>query len=276
MPEANAAATAGGRHQRRLKNYLVDPGFQLKYSAYLMGITGFLSVVLGTFLWRTSEAVIEQSAATVGVAERSVHVGEQVVTRGREVVEESKKVSAVVKMNIVRDPVYSDNPGLLEAFQEDAKAQDARLIDQQSQLEGQAKSLKSQSLALKIQRDNILNQQKAIGAALTIGLLLLVFGVGFAGIIVTHKIAGPVFKMKRQIRELGEGNFTIPYPLRKGDELREFFEVFRETVRQLRIRQEDEIKLLDEAITSLDGKATDADMKPLVDLRAEMQSALDA
>src|SRR5688572_31806920 len=52
-------------------------------------------------------AVIDQSR-------RAVQQGEQVVARSREVVEESRKVSLVVQMNIVKDPIYSDNPALLE------------------------------------------------------------------------------------------------------------------------------------------------------------------
>ena len=35
---------AGGRHQRRLRNYLLDPPFQLKYSGYLVGIAVLLSL----------------------------------------------------------------------------------------------------------------------------------------------------------------------------------------------------------------------------------------
>ena len=110
MPEvASMSAPPTGRRQRRMKNYLLDAHFQLKYSAYLVGIAVLFGVCLGTLLWRTSGAVIAQSAQTVAQ-------GEAVVSRGREVVEESRKVSEVVKMNIVKDPIYSDNPALLEAY----------------------------------------------------------------------------------------------------------------------------------------------------------------
>ncbi|HMJ13838.1 MAG TPA: HAMP domain-containing protein, partial [Polyangiaceae bacterium] len=103
MGEAATAPTvASGRHQRRLRNYLLDRHFQLKYSGFLVGTVVVLSVALGAILWRTSEAVIRQSIEAVGQ-------GEQVVSLGREVVSESRKVSAVVQMNIVKDPVYSDN-----------------------------------------------------------------------------------------------------------------------------------------------------------------------
>ena len=35
---ATAPAQAGGRHQRRLRNYLLDTHFQLKYTGYLVAI----------------------------------------------------------------------------------------------------------------------------------------------------------------------------------------------------------------------------------------------
>lgn len=189
---------SGGRHQRSFKNYLLDPHFQLKYTGYLVLIALALSAALGIILWRTSDAVISQS-------QKSVSLGEEVVKRGRDVVEESKKVSQVVKMNIVKDPDYKDNPALREAFDEDAKKQDEVLNKQQEDLEAQATRLKEQSTQLAEQRSTV-------AWALTGVLVALVLLIGFAGIIVTHRVAGPIFKMKRHLREVGEGTsrFLVP------------------------------------------------------------------
>ncbi|HEX7671622.1 MAG TPA: HAMP domain-containing protein [Polyangiaceae bacterium] len=261
MAATSIPASPSGRHQRRLRNYILDAHFQLKYAGYLVGIAFVLSASLGIILWRTSEAVIAQSR-------ESVTVGEQVVERGRDVVKESKKVNAVVQMNIVRDPAYSDNPGLLAAFQSDAKANDDRLNAQQGGLEEQANRLKEQSAKLE-------QQQRAIGTALVVVLALLVVGVGLAGIVVTHRVAGPIYKMKRQLHELGEGNYKVPYPLRKGDELVDFFETFRTMVQRLRERQEQEIQLLDRAILNLREKTTEEELRELASLRTNMQNSLD-
>src|SRR5262249_34794179 len=110
--------------------------------------------------------------------------------------------------------------------------------------------------------------------ALVVLLALLVVGVGFAGIIVTHRVAGPIYKMKKQLRELGDGNYRVPFPLRKGDELVDFFEEFRSMVTQLRQRQEREIGLLDRAILNLQSKTTEDELKELRSLRDDMQSSL--
>jgi HAMP domain-containing protein len=263
MAEATTASMPPtGRHQRKLRNYLLDAHFQLKYAGYLVAIAFVLSASLGFILWRTSDAVIAQSR-------ESVTVGEQVVDRGRQVVEESKKVNAVVQMNIVRDPAYGDNPALLAAFQADAKDNDDRLSAQQRRLEEQSRTLKEQSAKLE-------QQQHAIGTALLVVLTLLVVAVGLAGIVVTHRVAGPIYKMKNQMRELRKGSYKVPYPLRKGDELVDFFEEFRRMVIELRKRQEQEIALLDRAITNLGTKASEEELRELRSLRADMQGSLDA
>jgi hypothetical protein len=258
---ATAPLPATGRHQRRFRNYLLDSHFQLKYTSYLVGIALLFSISLGLLIWRTSVAVIAQS-------HQAVHQGEQVVERGREVLTESQKVSEVVKMNIIKDPVYSDNPALLDAFKSDADKQDERLKAQQQALEGQATALREQSASLTTNEHVMLIT--LVGA-----LSLLVVLIGIAGIFVTHKVAGPIFKMKRQIRDVGEGRLKIPGKLRKGDELVEFFETFETMVVNLRRRQEEEIEKLEKAITTLEPKAEPGELEPLYQLRKEMKAALD-
>lgn len=247
MAQVASLPSPGGRHQRRVKNYLLDRHFQFKYTGYLVGITLVLSVCLGFLLWRTSSTVISQS--------------EEVVRHGRDVVEESRKVSAVVQMNIVKDPVYSDNPALLDAFKSDATRQDELLRKQQQTLENQAQSL--------------VRQQSVMLYSLCGALLLLVLLIGVAGIVVTHRVAGPIYKMKLNLKAVADGHLNVPTPLRKGDELVDFFESYRAMVIALRTRQESEIEKLDGAIQALEPKAEPGELEPLHALKREMKSALD-
>lgn len=53
-------------------------------------------------------------------------------------------------------------------------------------------------------------------------------------IFVTHRISGPVFVMARYLRELREGKEPSTRPLRKKDELKDFFSELQETVDYLR------------------------------------------
>jgi hypothetical protein len=261
MGSAMTTSIPAGRGQRRLRNYLLDRHFQLKYSGYLVGIALLLSVCLGLVLWRTSQAVIAQSR-------QALQQGEQVVARSREVVEESRKVSLVVQMNIVRDPVYSDNPALLEAFKADSERQEERLSAQQRTLESQAGDLKRQSA-------NIERQQRTMLITLCAALALLVVLIGLAGIVVTHRVAGPIHKMRRQIRDVGEGNLRPPTPLRKGDELVSFFAAFEKMVANLRQRQQAEIEQIDGVLAALAPKVAEPELDGLRRLRVEMQRSLE-
>jgi hypothetical protein len=76
--------------------------------------------------------------------------------------------------------------------------------------------------------------------------------VGLGGIVVTHRIAGPIFKMKRLLRELGEGYLRMPTPLRKGDDLQDFFEEFARTVDRLRERKSGELDQLNRILAELE------------------------
>jgi hypothetical protein len=261
MAEATAAAgRQGGRHQRSWRNYLLDQHFQLKYTGYLVGIAVFLSGALGGILYTTSEKLIQQS-------QEGVKQAELVAERGREVVKESKKVSAVVQMNIAKE--YADSPDVLEAFKSDDAQHHAELGKRQEQLESQSKEIRTQF-------ERLADQQRAMRLTLFGVLGALVVLIGLAGIVITHKVAGPIFKMKRQLREVGDGKLRVPGPLRKGDELVDFFEAFREMVASLRKRQEREIELLDAAIAKLEGKAESPDLAPLRELRSDMNETLEA
>ncbi|MCA9582236.1 MAG: methyl-accepting chemotaxis protein, partial [Myxococcales bacterium] len=84
--------------------------------------------------------------------------------------------------------------------------------------------------------------------AILLGILAMALTLGFTGIIVTHRMAGPIFKMKRLLREVAAGDLTPKPGLRKGDELQDLFEAFAEMVESMRERQKEEIAELDDAI----------------------------
>lgn len=232
---APTSGTPSHRGQRKLRNFLLDRHFQLKYSGYLVGVALFLSISLGLILWRTSRTLVAQSRS-------SVALGEEIVERGRNLLAESEKVNAVVRMNIVE--TYADDPALLEVFQGEAAKRDGMLEQSQKQLEDNSRALRSKSQA--IEREYMI-----FGAVIVSALLLLTFGIGLAGVVVTHKVAGPVFKMKKLLRELAKSNFRVDARLRKGDELQHFFDAFNETVAELRQRQQDEIDQVESVLQLL-------------------------
>jgi methyl-accepting chemotaxis protein len=250
-----APPAAAPPHQRRVRNYLIDRHFQLKYAGFLVATALVFSAALGFLVWRSSSEVIAQ--------------GQKTVERGKLVLVESRRVSQVVSMNIAK--VYPDDPELAKAFGEDAAKDEQKLKDEQDLLVRDA--------------DFLATQQKQLVGGLIAILSVLVIALGVVGIVFTHKVAGPIFKMKRLLRQVGEGKLVVRERLRKGDELQHFFEVFEAMVTALRRHQEGEIAKLDQILEKLGEaplstrglKEFDEDgVEMLRQLRREMQDQIEA
>jgi methyl-accepting chemotaxis protein len=176
-----------------------------------------------------------------------------VVVEGAKVVEESKKVSDVVMMNIKDN--YAQYPELASAFTEDASKSDQKIVDQQKAL---------------------VRQQQKMLAALVGALALLVLIIGMCGIWFTHKIAGPVYKMKMLLRQVGDGKLVFHGSLRKGDELQDFFGAFSSMVDKLRDRQAKEVAELEMALKMAGEAGASKESLARVELvRDEMKRAID-
>ena len=107
----------------------------------------------------------------------------EVVAESQKVVEQSKKVSDVVKMSIKDDPVYGDNPALAAEFTKASQEQDSQIQAQQ---------------------DALIRQQRQMLYSLVGALAVMVFFIGVLGIYFTHKVAGPIYKMKLLLNQVAE------------------------------------------------------------------------
>jgi nitrogen fixation/metabolism regulation signal transduction histidine kinase len=289
--------TASGRHQRSAKNYLLDRNFQLKYTSFLVGITLAISVGLGVMLWSTSSKVLEQSQHAVEQSQQAVtqgretvRQGQETIDRGKQVIVQSRRVSQVVAMNIAKE--YAGDPELAKTFGESAQRDEVKLKEEQDRLERdaaflgtRAKELEQQAKDVEVQAQALASQQRTMLFGIVVLLGLLVAFVGVAGIVFTHKVAGPIHKMKRLIRQVGEGKLVVREKLRKGDELQHFFEAFEAMVEDLRGRQRAEIAKVDSILARLsDAPVSQRGLKEfdengvemLRQLRREMQDQLDA
>lgn len=242
------AAAAGGRpkYKRSIKNYMLEPKFQLKWTGYLLAVAVVVSGILGTFLYRTSNEVTEQS--------------NQVIQQGNKLLDESRKNSELVRMTM-KDQ-YPDAPELATDFNKHADELDKQLAEQQKQLHAQGENTK--------------RQQQTMLMTLVGGLSFLVVLLGLVGIYITHKVVGPIYKMKLLLRQVGDGKLNFYGKPRKGDELKDLFEVFEATVDKLKKRQAAEVQELTEAMEEAKktGASDDAIAK-IAHVRDEMARALE-
>jgi methyl-accepting chemotaxis protein len=65
-----------------------------------------------------------------------------------------------------------------------------------------------------------------------IGGIILLFGA--LSIFITHKIAGPLYRLKKSLAMIVEGNLDVKVKLRKGDDLKDLAEHFNMLAEELR------------------------------------------
>ncbi len=180
---------------------------------------------------------------------------QHVVAQGERVAEESRKVSDMMKMQVKNDPYYNLDPGLAASVSNASGDADAD-VDKQ--------------------RKELVAQQNRMLTSLVAGLGLFVVFIGLLGIFITHKVAGPIYKMKLLLRQVGSGKLNFHGKLRKGDELQEFFEAFATMAEQLKARQANEVQRLSDALALVEtGTQTEEGLGQIRSVRDEMRASLE-
>jgi hypothetical protein len=161
-PESPAAPPPGEgarrAPKRRLRNYLLDTGLQLRLASYLLGVAVLLSVGLGWLLWSAY-----------------------------------RETSRVIALG---DPEVGD----------------------------------SIAAALAVE-----DRWRIVAVAVALALVLLCL-LG-AAVVITHRIAGPAFVLRRTCRQVAEGNLSPPRPLRNHDLLVDLAEAVAAMIDALRERE---------------------------------------
>jgi len=246
MPTTTATTSEHtGAYKRSARNYLLDSRFQLKYTGIMVLAAVAISGVMGSVLYTTTLSMVEESAKVVDLSQK--------------VSEESQKVSQVSRMNI--KDLASDSPELLAEFNKEAAEHDKTIADQQQAI--------ADNQALLISRQGI------VIWSLVGGLALMVALIGLMGIYFTHKVAGPIYKMKRLLKQVGQGNLRVDARLRKGDELQDFFDAFTQMVAGLRDMEKHQLDELDKAIDALGRDAKEDATASLGRVRDAMKSTLE-
>src|SRR5678816_1111385 len=175
----NTGETAMGRpaYKRKVKNYLLDVGLQLRYTATIVVIAVVLTAILGHRIYQAT-----------------------------------RDTSKVILWTGLVDP---------------ATAQEL-----QSQF---AQSDRTVLLGI-------------IGFG-----VILVLSISGVGILLTHKVAGPLYKISSFFGRIRDNRLgPAPAKLRKGDELQDFYLSFRDMHQAVRGRVEDDVRVLEGALAAID------------------------
>ena len=93
-------------------------------------------------------------------------------------------------------------------------------------------------------------------------------------VIMTHKVAGPLFKVSTYFEQMSEGRLGVVTPLRRGDMLQDFFGDFKAMHESLRARAQTDVEAMERALEALRTAGNQADYRG--DARGRLDDALEA
>ena len=107
--------------------------------------------------------------------------------------------------------------------------------------------------------------------------LLLVFGLGAYGLKMTHRVAGPLFKVGLYLAKMREGRFDKVYNLRKGDQLLDFYEHFKRGHAGIVKMEKEDIERIKVVIAAADsaGKGKDPLVEELRGVLARKEKSIE-
>lgn len=178
------------KYKRHLRNYLLNTGLQLRYTAFIVLISGTLTSALGYF-----------------------------------VISKAHEATRVVEVRAM-DPT--------DTIAQDIAAQFAK------------------------------NDQALLIGLIIFGILLVIVLAGY-GIVMTHKVAGPLFKIANYLDQIRDGKLSPIHNLRKGDQLADFFEHFKAAHDSLRAREQADVELLERISKSIGDASLKAEVEKIVD-----------
>ena len=225
--------------------YLPRPGFQLKYTAVMVGVALVLMLGLGVAIERIT-----------GVAARAA---DSAVEQAARAMEASQNSSRVVRLGEIERA--ADNPELVHALE-----RELTLIDQEASHNADR---------IRAERAQVSRVRSETLLALTAVALLLLVALGALGILATRQIVAPMIRLKRLLRKVTRGKLDIHERLNASDELSELFNVFMEMVDSLKRAQAREIGDLTVAIREAEASGASIEvLQRLRDLKDSMEVAL--
>lgn len=195
-------AMGAPKYRRKMRNYLLDVGLQVRYTMTIVIVAVFLTAGLGYKMYQAT-----------------------------------RDISKVIELSGMADPTVA------------------------SELRGQFAA----------------SDRWVLWGIVGFGVVLVI-SISAVGILITHKVAGPLFKIAAFFSRV-KGNHlgAIPQSLRKGDELQEFYGAFRDMHQALRAKVDEDVRVLGEAVSALEagGPGVQKAVEELRQLRRRKEESLE-
>jgi len=205
--------------KRRWRNFLLEPRFQLKFTVYMVAVSVVFTTLLGVFLFRNTQALLDEASAAVEARSKAAEASRDL----------SNSTLASELFTRMGDPSFM-----------------ARLQLVSREIET---NFEKEQAAVIGQRGDLVRQQRRMWWVLSGSLLALMLLITLVSIVLTHRVAGPLMRIRRMVNEVASGKLRPPpYGLREKDELKDIFDDTRAMVHVLRKQQEDDLLVITHAI----------------------------
>lgn len=232
--------------RRSKSHYLLDTRFQLKWTSYLVVVVLLVMTGLGVVIARIAGRASDTAAIAVAQAEKAY--------------EESRSNNILARKSV--ELAAPENATLATVMDESLAEVDEKAARELADV---------RSKRADIDRDRRNLQMLLVGAGVVLLLLL-----GAMGIVITHRIVGPVHKMKRLLRRVSTGRLVIEERLRRGDELEDLFDTFLQMTYSLRAIQSARLATLDVTLRRAESSGTPQEViDGMKALRAQMVLGLE-
>jgi hypothetical protein len=195
-------ALSAPKYRRKMRNYLLDVGLQVRYTMTIVIVAVFLTAGLGYKMYQAT-----------------------------------RDISKVIELSGMADPTVA------------------------SELRGQFAA----------------SDRWVLWGIVGFGVVLVI-SISAVGILITHKVAGPLFKIAAFFSRVKANHLgAIPQSLRKGDELQEFYGAFRDMHHALRAKVDEDVRVLGEAVSALEagGPGVQKAVEDLRQLRRRKEESLE-
>jgi hypothetical protein len=242
-------STPGGdrsQHKRSWKNLLINKRYQLRFTLFMVGLTSLLMAGLGVWVMLVANETTTISMSSV----RGVACPEALRSLRRRADEPATATTPAPPVSPA-PPADSTLPAAAPPSTAGDPAGDPVTGRGTVQLEESSMTLTPPpppppprvmsphevadqisehwtcELAQVAERDRLERGRLRILWAMIATGLLLVLGMAAYGLKMTHRVAGPLFKVRLYLTKMRQGRFDTVYNLRKGDQLIEFYDHFK-------------------------------------------------
>jgi hypothetical protein len=211
-------------YKRSWKNLLINKRYQLSFTLVMVGLATLLMVGLGIFVMHVANETTKVSKTSArGKPCKSIPTIEAAH-------EEQLPPPPSMKLPDEPEPEPADSGRRkIEVSLEPMQVPPAVLVVPPVPADFGQRVIDHWACELSITNEvNDLERGRLMILYVMIGTgLFLVFGLAIYGIKMTHRVAGPLFKVQLYLAKMRDGRFDRVYNLRKGDQLVEFYDHFK-------------------------------------------------